>query len=172
MSSRALQSHRKIETTGSEYRQGFSKQRIGTMFQDNKGLEQIHRNRTATRDTRLQTSCQSRASEIDVRSVVCEIGDARNSMDQRKTARRTEGVSAVRSRDSEEIGYTYNVLMRIHVYPEAILFAFPQYANSVIHKVIVIDPAGRSSVRGSGVEQLNGALRSSMLKRFPGDWIA
>jgi len=76
---------------------------------------------------------------------------------RRKTAKRvwprTEGVSAVRSRDIVGIGYTYNVLMRIHVYSEAILFAFPQYANSVIHEAIVIDPAGRLSVRGSGVEQ-------------------
>ena len=64
-----------------------------------------------------------------------------------------EGVSAVRSRDIVGIVYTYNVLMRVHVYPEAIFFAFPQYANSVIHKVIIIDPAGRSSVRGSGIEQ-------------------
>jgi hypothetical protein len=84
---------------------------------------------------------------------------------------RTEGVS-VRSRDIAGIVYTYNVLMGIHVYPEAILFAFPQYANSVVHKVIVVDPTVGSSVRESGAEQKNGDLRSSMLKRFPGDWVA
>jgi hypothetical protein len=67
---------------------------------------------------------------------------------------------------------TYNVLVRIHVYFEAILFAFVQYTNGVVHKIVVIDPTRRPSVRGSGVEEYCHDIRSSMLKSFPGDRVA
>jgi len=60
----------------------------------------------------------------------------------------------VRSRDIAGVVYTHNVLMGIHVYFEAILFAFPQYLDSVVHEVIVVDP------------------RSFMLKSFPSDRVA
>jgi hypothetical protein len=41
---------------------------------------------------------------------------------------------------------THDVLVRIHVYFEAILFAFPQYLDSVVHEVIVVDPTTTPSV--------------------------
>jgi hypothetical protein len=44
--------------------------------------------------------------------------------------------------------------MRVHVNFEAILFAFAQHANGVVHKIEVIDP------------------RSFMLKSLPGDGVA
>jgi hypothetical protein len=81
------------------------------------------------------------------------MGHAGKGIHRRKTARRRAGkarkesIFAVRSRDIAGVVYTYNVLMRIHIYLEAILFAFPQYANSVVHKVMVIDPTGGLSVR-------------------------
>jgi hypothetical protein len=78
------------------------------------------------------------------------IGEKRS--DGKRVRPSTEDIS-VRPRDTARIVCTYNILMRIHVNPEAILFAFPQYANSVVHEVIVIDPAGKSSVRESDGER-------------------
>jgi hypothetical protein len=79
------------------------------------------------------------------------IGEKR--CDKRRVWPGTEGVSAVRSRDIAGVGYTHNILMGIHIYSEAIFFAFPQHANGVLHKVVVIDPTGGPSVGGSGIEQ-------------------
>lgn len=37
---------------------------------------------------------------------------------------------------------TYDVLVGVHVHPKAILFAFAQCADCVVHEVIVIDATG------------------------------
>jgi hypothetical protein len=65
---------------------------------------------------------------------------------------------------------SYNVLMTIHVNSEAILFAFAQHANGVVHKIEVIDPTRnlKQSVRRSDVEEYFHDIRSFMLKSLPG----
>jgi len=62
--------------------------------------------------------------------------------------------------------------MRIHVYFEAILFAFAQYANSVVHEIVVIDPTRKPSDRGAGVEEYCHDVRSPMLESLPGNRVA
>jgi hypothetical protein len=62
--------------------------------------------------------------------------------------------------------------MRIHVNSEAILFAFAQHANGVVHKIEVIDPTRNQSIRRSDVEEYFHDIRSFMLKSLPGDGVA
>ena len=62
--------------------------------------------------------------------------------------------------------------MRIHVYFEAILFAFAQYANSVVHKIVVVHPTGKPSIIGAAVEEYCHDIRSFMLESLPGNRVA
>jgi hypothetical protein len=62
--------------------------------------------------------------------------------------------------------------MRIHVYFEAVLFAFTQYANSVIHKIVVVHTTRKPSVIGGDVEEYCHDIRSLMLESLPGNRVA
>jgi hypothetical protein len=70
------------------------------------------------------------------------MADGTERMGQRKC-----GQTVMRVRKVRKWMNTHDVLMRIHIYFKAILFAFPQYADSIVHEIIVIDPTRMPSVR-------------------------